>query len=143
MKMTVLACTLGVLMFAGCGEKVENQATNPSAAGNPVVGGIDFADPESVFAAYSVATTKGDEESIKRVLRPSQREMFAGATGVTGGSGSYKIVRREDLSPSEVHLHVQFDGHTDILPHALVRENGNWYVDVEKTGLLIVDSLRD
>jgi hypothetical protein len=141
MKMTVLASILGALMFAGCGDGAENQATSAVPAGNPAGSGIDFADPESVFAAYSVATTKGDGEAIKRVLRPSQREMYAGATG--GGSGGYKIIRREDPSPSEVHLHVQFDGRTDVLPHALVRENGNWYIDIEKTGHLIVASLRD
>lgn len=133
MKVTVLACALCVLMFAGCSS--EANLVGGSSTGS----GIDFANPESVFAAYAAATHTGDDDAIRRLLLPSQRETFTGAIG--GGSATYKIVRREDTSPSEVRLYVKVDDIDEVLPHVLVREEGMWYIDIDKTGWMIYEAM--
>lgn len=120
---------LGVCMLtlASCGG---NTAGNTAAQ----AGGVDHSTPEAVFAAYSAAIDLGDEAGIKRAMVPAQREMFAGATGVPEANRGYTIVRREDRSASEVWLHVKFKMQDDVMPHVMVLQEGNWYLDMEKTG---------
>jgi hypothetical protein len=129
---------LGVCMLtlASCGG---NAGANTAAQ----AGGVDHSTPEAVFAAYSTATDLGDVAGIERVLVPSQRGMTSGATGVPEANRGYTIVRREDRSASEVRLHVKFKMHDEVMPHVLVLQDGKWYLDMEKTGEAMMESMTE
>lgn len=131
MNCWIALCVLCALVLCACGGDA-NVADNASG-GTTQAAGTDFSSPESVFAAYSDATDRGDTEALKRVLRPSQRDMVAGATGVSEANRGFTIVRREDRSGTEVCLHVKFKAHTEVMPHVLVKEDGKWFLDMDKT----------
>lgn len=141
MKCWMALCVLCALVLCACGGDA-NVADNASA-GTTQAAGTDFSSPESVFAAYSDATDRGDTEAMKRVLRPTQRDMVAGATGVPQGQRGYTIVRREDRSGTEVCLHVKFKSRDEAMPHVLVQEDGNWFVDIEKTTEAMLAAMGD
>jgi len=138
----VIVALCGVLL-AACGPESNASGTGTTAAapGTTQAAGTDFSSPESVFAAYSDATDRGDAEALKRVLRPSQRGNVGGATGVPEGSRGFTIVRREDRSATEVCLHVKFKVHDEVMPHVLVLEDGKWFVDIEKTTDAIMSAM--
>lgn len=141
-----MLCGMCLLLLASCGGNASvspNAAGNVTAAADAQTAGIDFSNPEAVFAAYSTATDIGDIEAIDRVLVPSQRGMTTAASGVSEANRGYAIVRREDRSASEVRLYVKFKLHEEVMPHVMVLQDGKWYLDMEKTGEAMMDSMGD
>jgi hypothetical protein len=133
----VLACALCASLCVACADDPPAQAPAPA--------GVDHSTPDTVFAAYSAATDTGDVEALRNTVRPSQREMVSGATGTGGGPTGYDVVKRVEVSADEVHLHVKFASQPASiggpLPHVLVREGGLWYVDIERTSMMIYDAM--
>lgn len=144
MRTWVALFAAGAVLLYGCGNGQGNAAAGAGSTADAAgvgnspgaatrAAGIDFSSPESVLAAYSDATDTGDIEVLKQVLRPSQRDMVGGATGVPEAQRGHTIVRRENRSASEVWLQVRFKARSDVMPHVLVLEEGKWYLDIEKT----------
>ncbi|MBX3474666.1 MAG: hypothetical protein KF754_09810 [Planctomycetes bacterium] len=131
MKCCMITLALCACLLCACGG--DSSSAAGTAGQSNQAAGTDFSSPEAVFAAYSDATDRGDVEGIRRVLRPEDREMASGATGVSEANRGYTIVRREDRSGTEVCLHVKFKSHAEVMPHVLVRQDGKWYVDMQKT----------
>lgn len=128
--------------LAACGGNDNAAANVAQGAGVPAPatpGAIDFTSPESVYAAYSAAADLGDKAAIDAVSLPTQRGQWQPLGTVSVNQRGYTLVRREDRSATEVHLHVVLKWWSESpCPQVLVLHEGKWYVDIQQTRLAMV-----
>lgn len=139
MRTSIVTALLGAVLVTACGGEPNVSVAPPPPQAMPapvshVVDGIDFGNPEAVLLAYLAAGDKGDGETMKRCLRPSQRATFVGGHGKgLPGPRTHQIVRREDRSASEVCLFAKAGESSFVMAHVLVFEDGKWYLDFRKS----------
>lgn len=137
------------LVLAACGGN-DPQANGQSACGATVAPGGDMnASAQSISNAYLDAMIKNDEAAIRKTLRPSERESFAGSGEGGPDFTGYEFLRQRDVSADEAVVYVRWTGASREVPEmyqkpypvVAVREGGKWWVDPVKTAMVFYEEV--